>query len=258
MARVRRHPTGATIDRRDNGSVRLTILFSLAMSLFASLTAAENTPDVLQRQTQELFDAIPSGSATVWDRYLDDRASYTDEAGAVLAKKEMVEQLKPFPKEITGNIKVTDFRVTLHGSVAVTTHLDDEQETYYGHALHCQYRTTDTWIKTSAGWRLIATQVLALRTDPPPLRLAASQIQEYVGRYALTESKIYEIRMKDGDLEGQETGRAPEALHAEVVDLLFVPGKPRYRKVFLRDPSGRIAGFAERREAWDLLWKRLP
>jgi len=210
MARVRRHPTGATIDRRDNGSVRLTILFSLAMSLFASLNAAENTPDVLQRQTQELFDAIPSGSATVWDRYLDDRASYTDEGGAVLAKKEMVEQLKPFPKEITGNIKVFDFRVTLHGSVAVTTHLDDEQETYYGHALHCQYRTTDTWIKTSAGWRLIATQVLALRTDPPPLRLAASQIQEYVGRYALTESKIYEIRMKDGDLEGQETGRAPE------------------------------------------------
>jgi len=29
--------------------------------------------------------------------------------------------------------------------------------------------------------------------------------------------------MKDGNLEGQETGRAPGALGAEVVDLLFVP-----------------------------------
>ncbi|HEY6370218.1 MAG TPA: hypothetical protein VIX37_06545, partial [Candidatus Sulfotelmatobacter sp.] len=56
---------------------------------------------------------------------------------------------------------------------------------------------TDTWIKTSAGWRLIATQVLALRTDPPTLRLTAPQIQEYVGRYALTESKIYEILAKN-------------------------------------------------------------
>jgi hypothetical protein len=64
--------------------------------------------------------------------------------------------------------------------------------------------------------------------------------------------------MKDGNLEGQKTGRAPEALRAEVVDLLFVPGKPRFRKVFLRDPSGRITGFAERREAWDVMWKRLP
>jgi len=125
---------------RDNDSVRLTISFALAVSLFRFLSAAENTTDFLRRQTQELFDAIPSGLATVWDRYLDDRTSYTDEAGAVLSKKEMVAQLKPFPTEITGAIKVTDFRVSLHGSVAITTHLDDEHETYYGHELHCQYR----------------------------------------------------------------------------------------------------------------------
>ena len=114
----------------------------------------------------------------------------------------MVAQLKPFPTEITGAIKVTDFRVSLHGSVAITTHLDDEHETYYGHELHCQYRTTDTWLKSSAGWRLIATQVLALRTDPPPIQLPDPQIQEYVGRYALAQSKSYEIRMKDGALAG--------------------------------------------------------
>jgi hypothetical protein len=238
--------------------VRLTILFALAISILPLLNAVENERDILQRQTQEFFDAIPSGSAAVWERYLDDRASYTDEAGIVLSKRQMMEQLKPFPKEITGIIKVTDFRVTFHGSVAVATHVDDEHETYYGHELHCQYRTTDTWLKTSMGWRLIAAQVLALRTDPPPVQLAAHQIQEYVGRYALTQSKIYEIRIKDGALEGQETGRAPEVLRAEVVDMLFVPGKPRYRKVFLRDASGRITGFAERREAWDLVWRRLP
>ena len=44
---------------------------------------------------------------------------------------------------------------------------------------------------------------------------------------------------------------------AEAPDVLFVPGKPRYRKVFLRGPDGRITGFAERREAWDIVWKRL-
>ena len=45
---------------------------------------------------------------------------------------------------------------------------------------------------------------------------------------------------------------------AEVADVLFVPGKPRYRKVFLRGSDGRITGFAERREAWDLKWTRMP
>lgn len=233
-------------------------LFPLALLLFWRLNAPENVPQILQRQTQELFDAIPPGSVTVWERYLDDRASYTDEAGTVLSKKQMMEQLKPFPKDITGNVKVTEFRVTLHGSVAVTTHIDDEYETYYGHKLHCQYRSTDTWMKTSPGWRLIASQVLALRTDPPPVRLTTGQMHEYVGRYELTPSKIYEIRSKNGALEGQETGRRAEALSAEVPEMLFVPGQPRYRKVFLRDSRGRITAFAERREAWDLVWKRLP
>lgn len=226
--------------------------------LFRPATGAEGVSDVLHKQTQELFDAIPTGSATVWKRYLDDNASYTDETGAVQSKQQMITQLKPFPKEISGSVKVTDFKVTLHGPVAIATHLDDEHETYYGQNLHSQYRSTDTWLKTAAGWRLIAAQVLALRSDPPPSSLSVQQMHEYVGRYALTPSKIYEIRSTNGRLEGRETGREPETLLAELPDLLFVPGKPRYRKVILRDSRGQITGFAERREAWDLVWKRVP
>jgi hypothetical protein len=41
-----------------------------------------------------------------------------------------------------------------------------------------------------------------------------------------------------------------------VRDVLFVPGHPHHRKVFRRDPAGRIVDFAERREAWDLVWTR--
>ena len=127
------------------------------------------------------------------------------------------------------------------GSTAVTTHLDVEYETYHGHELHCQYRTTDTWVKTNAGWRIVAGQVLALRIDPPAVALTPHQMEEYMGRYALTPGIIYEIRNNGGVLQCQRTG-----------------GKPRYRKVFLRGPDGRITGFAERREAWDIIWTRLP
>jgi hypothetical protein len=72
----------------------------------------------------------------------------------------------------------------------------------------------------------------------------------------LTPTITYEIRLKDGRLEGQQTGRKTEPLKAEVADVLFVPGKPRYRKIFQRGSDGRITGFAERREAWDLNWTR--
>jgi hypothetical protein len=235
-------------------------VFALAF-LFAVGTpagAAENVPDILKRQTQEMVDAIATGGAAVWDKYLDEGVRYVDESGTVMTKKQMVEGTKPLPEGVTGTITVTAFDAVAHGDVAVATYVNDENEDFHGHKLHCQYRTTDTWLKTRTGWRLIAAQVLALRTDPPPAPLAASLRGEYCGRYALTAAIVYEIRCNGDTLEGQQTGRKAEELRAEAPDVLFVRGRPRYRYVFLRDAGGKITGFAQRREAWDLVWKRAP
>lgn len=234
------------------------LTWMVLLSLRSSAQSSEDVSEVLRRQTQELIDAVTSGSASVWDRYLEEKAVYTAEDGTVSTKAQMVEQIRPLPAGVSGNLKVIDFKATLHGPVAVTNYVIDEDEVYHGHKLHCQYRTTDTWLKTPAGWRLIAGQVLALRTDPPAIALTARQMEEYVGSYALTPTITYEIRLKDGGLEGQQAGRKAEPLKAEVADVLFVPGKPRYRKIFQRGPGGRISRFVERREAWDLNWTRMP
>jgi len=112
------------------------------------------------------------------------------------------------------------------------------------------------WLRTSRGWRLIGAQSGALRWDPPAVTLAADPLDEYVGVYELPPEVRYTIR-RDGDtLVGQRTGRPEERIKAEVADLFFVPGKPRLRKVFQRGPDGRITGFVERRESWDIAWKR--
>src|SRR5829696_1220328 len=165
-----------------------------------STQAAEDVAKVLQRQTQEMVDAITSGSAAVWDRYLDPKAVYTAEDGTVLTKAQLVEQIKPLPKGVSGNLQVTGFKATVHGPVAITSYVNDEHENYHGHKLHCQYRSTDTWLKTAAGWRLIAGQVLALRTDPPAVPLTLRQMEEYSGRYALTPAITYEIRRRAAGL----------------------------------------------------------
>jgi len=240
------------------GFWRFALGFVVTISVTAARRSAETVPDVLRRQTQELMDAVSTGSASVWDRYLDPNTRYVDENGRVMTKKQIVEDIKALPEGVSGTIQVTHFDAVTHGNVAVATHIDDEHENFHGHKLHCQYRTTDTWVKTSGGWRLIAGQVLALRTDPPTVVLKASLRGDYCGRYALTPAITYEIRCTNDALEGQQTGREPEELRAEAPDVLFVPNKPRYRKVFLRGSDGRVTGFAERREAWDLVWTRLP
>jgi hypothetical protein len=231
-----------------------TILLSSQMAA----PAADNDAALLQRQTQEMMDAISNGAAAVWDRYLDPKAVYTTEDGTVQTKAQMVEGTKPLAEGVSGTIKVTDFQATVHGPVAVTNYVSDEHESYHGHELHCQYRSTDTWLKTAAGWRLVAGQVLALRADPPAVPFTARQMEEYAGRYALTPTITYEIRRQGDGLEGQQSGRKAEPLKLEAPDVLFVPGKPRYRWIFQRSADGRVTGFAERREAWDLDWKRIP
>jgi hypothetical protein len=213
---------------------------------------------VLLSQTSALFDAVGAGDASVWSKYLHDDCVYTSEDGEVLEKKALVDGMKPLPAGVTGTIRVQDFRarVRLADGMAVTTYVADEHEGYHGHELHCQYRTTDTWLKTPAGWRLLASQVLALRTDPPRMALAPARLDEYCGRYALAADATYEIRRKGEGLEGQRNGRPATDLFVEAPDVLFVPGRPRYRYVFRRDASGAVTGFAERREAWDLPWTK--
>ena len=240
----------------------LSFVFALLVASWHSIGAPSRAPEdvrgLLRRQAQELIDAIAAGRAEVWERYLDADVRFIDENGTVMTKKQMVEGTRPLPQGVSGTIKVTGFDVALHGDVAVATYVDDEHENFHGHELHCQYRTTETWLKKPEGWRLIAAQVLALRTDPPSMALPAAQRQEYCGQYLLTPEISYEIRCKGDALEGQQTGRPPVELRAEAPDVLFVPGRPRYRYVFQRDAEGRITGFAERREAWDLVWKREP
>lgn len=234
----------------------LTLMTALASQ--AAAPSSEDVAVVLQRQTQELLDAIAPGTKAVWERYLGPQATYTTEEGTVQTRAELVDQIQPMPKAVSGNIKVIDFKATVHDSVAITTYVADEHENYHGHALHCQYRSTDTWLRTPAGWRLIGGQIMALRTDPPAIQLTKQQLEEYIGRYTLTPEISYEIRRAADGLEGQQTGHKVESLRAEVADVLFVPGKTRYRKVFQRGPDGHITGFADRREAWDLIWTRVP
>jgi hypothetical protein len=230
----------------------------LAILLLAPAAAADDTAAILQRQTQELLDAIVPGDRGPWTRYLDDEIVYSAEDGSRKSKTQLVDEIRPFPKDVGGTIRITGFRTIVRPPMAVATYVLEEEERYFGQTIHARYMSTDTWIRKGSEWRLVAVQVTALRDDPPAVTLPASTLDQYVGTYALTPEVSYSIR-RDGDaLVGQRTGRKPETLKAELADCFFVPGDPRIRKIFRRDADGRITGFVERRETWDILWRRVP
>lgn len=234
----------------------MPLLGSTLVFLLAATPAAEDVPALLRARTQQLLDAITSGDPSVWDQTLDANARVIDENGEVLDRKAMVAGVRPLPPGIGGALRPVDFQATVLGDIALTTYVADEDETFHGARIHARYRMGETWVRRDGKWKLLSSQVLALRSDPPALPITAEQRRAYCGRYTLGDLS-YVVRCENDGLTGGTPGKPAKPLRLESSDVFFVPGEPRLRYLFQRDAAGRVTGFLQRRESWDLPWKRV-
>jgi hypothetical protein len=219
-------------------------------------TASPVEPELRQR-TQELLDAVAPGRVDVWRRLLHERMIHVDENGIVRTKAQLLAEFQPLPPGLEGTLQIASFHVQVHGDVAVATHEEREALTYFGQKLDSRFRTTDTWLRTWEGWRLIAAQVLAVPADPPAIRLDAKQLCVYEGVFALTTDVTTTVRCREGELVAGRTGRPAAIYRPETTDVFFSPGQPRTRRIFQRDESGGVTGFVDRREGHDIVWRKV-
>ena len=231
--------------------MRIAATVLLALPLFADVESD------LRRLTQEQLDAIAPGHVEVWRRNLHENFTHVDENNVVRGKEEILEELTPLPKGLVGKLQIAKFQVKVTGAVAIATHEDLEHLDYHGQMLVSRWRSTDTWLKTPGGWKLLAQHTMALLEDPPSIRLTEEQLCAYAGTYRLTAEITETIRCADGKLLGTRTGRSEVEYRAEVADVFFAPGRPRTRRIFLRDAKGAITGFADRREGIDVRWTKV-
>jgi len=240
---------------------RSATLFAVAAVLAACpAEAARDAPleTLLKAKTQALVDAIAPGDRAKWIATTDPALMFVNENNEVLTRDDLMKQLEPLPKGLVGNIKVTDFQLERHGASAVTTYIADETLDYHGQVLKTKFRTTDAWLREGRDWKMISSMTLAVLGDPPAIKPTAAILKDYAGRYELTPDIHYTVREEQGRLLGQRDGGKEVELQAEAPDLFFVAGSPRSRKVFYRDPGGRVVGFGDRREGQDIKWKRIP
>src|SRR3984885_14075269 len=207
---------------------------------------------------QEMADALAPGNAVVWDKYLDPHAILAEEDDTYKGKAAMLKEIVPLPKGSSGTIRVELLSYHEEDGVAVALFRQNETEHYFGQTIYAKYLTNTTWRKRADGWKLIAAQVLAEKIDPPAITLPAKQLAQYVGKYKLKDSApTYSLKLLDEQLIGTRDTRKPATWNAEASDVFFLSGDPRIRQIFRRDASGKITGFIERRESWDLVWLKI-
>jgi ketosteroid isomerase-like protein len=226
----------------------------LGLASAVAYADAASTEATLKKITQQLADALAPGDRAVWERYTDPSLLYASEDNVVKTREQLLKELTPLPEGYSGRIAIVEFQSKDYGPFAVTTYIQDEHENVEGHELHAHYRTTDTWRRTPAGWRLAASETLSVPIDPPAGAASADALASFEGRYRLSAKTEESIR-RDGDhLVVEREGRAPQILVVESGDVFFTPGRPRTMRVFQRNAAGAVIGFADRREGVDLDW----
>jgi ketosteroid isomerase-like protein len=231
------------------------------LALLAILAAAPAYADdraVITQQEQEMSDAIAAGNVAVWDKYLDPSVIYAEEDDSYKGKAEMLKEIRPLPQGLGGTIKVELLSYSEDGDTAVALFRQHETEQYFGQTITAKYLTNTVWKKRAGGWKQIEGQVLAERIDPPALAVPPATLAEYAGSYKLKDSDpVYVLAVTDGKLMGTRGTHKPEEWKEESPDVFFIPGDNRIRKIFQRDAQGRITGFIERRESWDIVWEKI-
>jgi hypothetical protein len=234
-------------------------IFALA-ALTIAITAPASADDraLITHQRQEMADALTGGDAAVWDKYVDPGFIFGEEDGSYKGKAEALKEVRPLPKGLGGNIHVELLSYQEDGDIAVALFRQVEIENYYAQTIHANYLTMTTWRKRVGGWKEIAEQVLAEKTDPPAVALPAAQLAQYAGTYKLKDSEAtYTVTVADGKLSATRNGRKPVVWNAEASDVFFASGDPRIRDIFQRDAAGHVTGFVERRESWDIVWEKI-
>ena len=229
----------------------------IVLALSGCVPEREDVASIIKRQSQEFSDASASGDAKVLAKYLHDRVLFMNEGGDMPSKREIVDGAQPAPGGVSNTLKQEDFRIEVHGNVAVTSFTDVATVQFHGQTLHAKYLSTEVWLRLPTGWKMISSQTMAAQDDPPAVKLPRNTLQEYVGVYAAGDDYTYRIDCDDGELTGTPRDGKPSALKAELRDVLFTPGQPRTRKIFQRDEDGKVIGFISRREGHDLVLRRV-
>jgi hypothetical protein len=232
----------------------LPMALALAFTLQTSTT--DPTTALLRAKDQALLDAVAPANKLVWEQALASDAVYVDESGTILDRAAFLQQLTPLPAGASGTLQISNYQARVVGDLATVIHLDDEHETFHGQKLFAQYLTTETWRRDGDDWKLYLIHTYAVLKDPPTVTLPEKELRQYVGEYSAAPDLTYEIRWDGQRLVGGKKGSSMKPLEVEVRDVLFVPGQPRIRKIFQRDAKGKITGFVDRRESWDLVWTK--
>jgi hypothetical protein len=223
-----------------------TILFVPTISAAAQTIGSDTSLSTeLQRDDEILLKAVHTADREAWQRFAAPDFFYLDEEGDVIYLDAFLRQLEPMTSK---PLEIQTYKLTRAGDTAIVLHEDTDED-------RVRYVFTETWQRLNGSWKLRVLHITNVLSDPPAIQLSRAQIDGLAGIYR-SGSKTYTIRREGDRILAKRAGHPEAEQKAETRDVLFIPGDPRERNIFLRDASGKVTGFVVRYESSDTLWRK--
>src|SRR5436305_8637407 len=235
----------------------LVIIFTTNLAYAAD---APITQDELVRRTQELYDAIVPGDQAPWKKYFADDCIFSDEKGRTFDKAKLIADITPLPAGYSGSIKVNNVQSRIIADTAVLSYDLDETETVFGQNLTARYHVTDTWLRRSGEWKIIASQAHRYYEDPAIGKIDPKKFGDFIGIYELAPGQTRSVTAEGENLFVERKGKKEqlnkkEQLFPETSDLFFRKGVEG-RILFRYDANGKVDSLIDRRNNEDVVWRK--
>jgi len=117
---------------------------TVAVLSLLSLPALAEDHALITSYMQAMSDAIASGNVAVWDEYLDSNVIFAEEDDTYKGKADMLKEIVPLPKGLSGAIRVELLSYHEEDGIAVALFRQNETEHYFGQTIYAKYLTSTT------------------------------------------------------------------------------------------------------------------
>ncbi len=222
-----------------------------------AVTPSAVTVAWFQRTEQALMDSVGAGDRAAWDRVMDPGCVVTSEEGQVIGKRQFLEELRPLPHRLAGGIAVKELTVQEFPEFAVVRYLADEWETVFGQRLTTKYRTTDTFRRLGAEWKMVASHASVVTRDPPAQEVSSAGWARLTGQYRLLpDGWTLTVELRDGKLYGGRDPRKLKPFVALTPDTFVLSGTLG-EWLFVASATGQATRVVEFRKFEPLVWTRV-
>jgi hypothetical protein len=221
------------------------------LCLSASMLCAQDQPKFSPAEQEvvnvrdAMIQAAHKRDLAAWSSYVAEDCIFTEDNGSRLTKAQVKEHYKlPLKYDYTDNPR--DYVVHLYGNVAVLNFRFTWHELFGDVDIVTEGRATQTYIKQSGSWLLIAAQSGAIPINVrKPAAVDPSIYKDYVGQYEWRPlDDVETISARDGKLWTQSGKEVDEYLPLGA-DSFFIKSELGI-STFSRDAQGRVTGYVYR------------